>query len=131
MNIPYKIRQEIIVWESRSHTHTALVERLMRRNVSVNLFSDHNELAHFLKHFNPDAAVITMEENHRSAFDTLSCIKQVRPVLPAVIVSRYKYPELMTKALEMNAYSFITEPVNYEIFDGIMRNALSRRTFFS
>ncbi len=113
-----------LVVDDDTDVRNALCAFLAREDVAAAEAGDGVQGLDLVKKTSADLAFLDLRLPLLDGLSLLKITKEIRPVLPVIMMSGLPSPQDMTAAMEYGAYSFITKPCDFELLGKIVQGIL-------
>lgn len=117
----------VLVSEADWAWPVAVREIFMPRGVSMMLARRPADVTDIMQHRRIHTAIVDMDSENLNGMGTLRIIRAQNPLLPCILLANDVEQNVLSKALELDVFSVIEKPVDFDVLVGQLDRLFTRR----
>jgi DNA-binding NtrC family response regulator len=105
----------------------AVREIFLPRGVSMMLARRPADVADIMRQRRIHTAIVDMDAENLNGMGTIRIIRAQNPLLPCILVAQEVEQKMLSKALELEVFSVIGKPVDFDVLVGQLDRLFTRR----
>jgi DNA-binding NtrC family response regulator len=117
----------VLVSEADWAWPVAVREIFLPRGVSMMLARRPADVTDIMRHRRIHTAIVDMDSENLNGMGTIRIIRAQNPLLPCILLAHDVEQKMLSKALELDVFSVIGKPVDFDVLVGQLDRLFTRR----
>jgi DNA-binding NtrC family response regulator len=117
----------VLVSEADWAWPVAVREIFLPRGISMMLARRPSEVTDIMQHRRIHTAIVDMDAENLNGMGTIRIIRAQNPLLPCILLAHDVEQKMLSKALELDVFSVIGKPVDFDVLVGQLDRLFTRR----